>query len=53
MLQYSLIQFAHHLGQIPTLQLAKAPHTITEPPLCFMAGVIQCIAALSPTFRRI
>ena len=56
MLQYaviaSLIQFALSWCTSPTLQVAKALHTITEPPPCFTVGVIQKVAALSPTLRR-
>ena len=56
MLQYavvaSLIQFALHLVQILILQLTKTPYTITEPIPYFMIGVIQEVAALSPTLRH-
>ena len=36
----------------PTLQLATpSPYTITEPPLCFIVGVIQAFVALSLILR--
>ena len=47
-----LIQYALHLVKFPTFQLAKAPSTITEPHPCFTIGVIQGVAALSPTPLR-
>ena len=48
-----LIQYALHQVQIPDFPiLVKAPHSITEPPPFFMIGVIQGVAALSPTLFR-
>ena len=44
MLQYAviagLIQFALHLVKIPDPAIGKSPHTLTEPRLCFMVGMI-------------
>ena len=54
-LQYSviagLIQFALHVMQILDFAIAKSCHppTIKEIPPCFKMGVIQVVAALSPT----
>ena len=54
-LQYTviagLIQFAHHLVQIPDFPIDNPLQTITEPPLCFTVGGIKSVAAFSPANR--
>ena len=47
----SLIQFAFTWCKSPTLKVAKASRTMTKLPPCFMVGVIQGVAALSPTLH--
>ena len=46
-----LIQFSLHLGQISNFAIGKSL-SITEPPPYFTVGMIQGVAALSPTLRR-
>ena len=53
MLQYTEIDnlnlFPLHLVQIPDFAIGKAPHAITEPPVCFTVAVTLKVAALSLT----